>query len=420
MARVLTLNNVNVENKTVLVRVDINSPLDPITKQFLDDTRIRAIIPTINRLAKSKTVILAHQSRRGKNDFTSTLGHSRELGRLIGRAVKWVDDIHGEKAMHAIENMNNGDILMLNNVRYDDEENNTTGDFSTMAETKLVQRLSGIIDLYVNDAFACSHRNCPSIVGFTNTVPCVAGELMSKEINGLDRALEKPIRPCIAVVGGIKVEDSISVADNMLRKGIADEVWATGGVANLLLEYAGVDIGEINHKFLVNELKDRYHYTVEIAKGILADFGERVHLPIDLAANIEDNRVDLDIADLPVDAPIFDIGIKSTLQLSSAIKRAGTVILNGPAGVFEMTDFAFGTVEMLNSCAETSGYVVVGGGHTASMIVKRGLSDRMGHLSTGGGACLNYLAGRVLPGIASLEYSAKLYGLEISNTLTEN
>ena len=138
MAKVLTLDNVNVENKTVLVRVDINSPLDPITKQFLDDTRIRAIIPTINRLAKSKTVILAHQSRRGKNDFTSTLGHSRELGRLIGRSVKWVDDIHGDKAMKAIERMKNGDILMLNNVRYDDEENNTKGDFSAMAETCLL------------------------------------------------------------------------------------------------------------------------------------------------------------------------------------------------------------------------------------------------------------------------------------------
>jgi len=413
MTRVLSLDNVNVEGKTVLVRVDINSPLDPSTKEFLDDTRIRAIIPTLNRLSKSKTVLLAHQSRPGKDDFTSTLGHSRELGRVLGRNVKWVEDIHGQKAMEAIESLENGEILILNNVRMDEEEISFKGDFHEMSETKFVQRLASVADLFVNDAFACAHRSSPSIVGFCNDIPCVAGELMRYEIEKLNLALDKPRRPCIAVVGGIKVADSISVADNMLRKGIADQVWATGGVANLLIELSGNDIGEINHSFLVKELGKDYHPTVETAKALLNDFDEQINLPTDLAANVEDNRVDISVSQLPIDAPLFDMGINSIMALSFAIKNAGTIILNGPAGVFEVEDFALGTIEMLNACAESNGYVVVGGGHTATLIMNRGLSEKMGHLSTGGGACLDYMAGKVLPGIASLEISADKFFMDV-------
>jgi phosphoglycerate kinase len=410
---------VNVENKTVLVRVDINSPLDPITKTFLDDTRIRAIVPTLNRLSNAKVVLLAHQSRPGKNDFTSTLGHSRELGRILGRPVKWVEDLYGEKAMAAIESMEFGEILMLNNVRMYEEEVKTKGDFSNHADTNLVQNLASVADLFVYDAFACAHRSTPSGVGFTHLLPCVAGELMKNELVNLDKALENPVRPCIAVLGGIKVDDSISVADNMLRNNICDEFWPTGGVANLLLELSGVNIGALNHDFLVNELDENWHSTVATAKSLLVDFKDKIRLPVDVAANIEDNRVDLPLDKLPVEAPLFDIGIQSVLNLSSAIKSSGTIHLNGPAGVFEVKDFAFGTVEMLNACAETDGYVVVGGGHTATLIMKRGLADKMGHLSTGGGACLDYIAGRTLPAVASLEASAEAFSMNIARSVDQ-
>ena len=250
MAKVLTLDDVNVDGKTVLLRVDINSPLDPATKAFLDDTRIRAILPTLQKLVRAKVIILAHQSRPGKDDFTSTLGHARELGRLLGRQVRWVDDIHGPKAMNAIEALEPGQLLMLNNVRMDDEELAVTGDLLAMGETRLVQRLASVADLFVNDAFACAHRSTPSIVGFTGLLPCVAGELMGNEIRKLDHALETPVRPCLAVLGGVKVDDSIQVANNMLSNGIADALWPTGGVANLLLDLAGYDIGEPNRTFL--------------------------------------------------------------------------------------------------------------------------------------------------------------------------
>ena len=311
MANVLTLDNINIEGKTVLVRVDINSPLDPSTRAFLDDTRIRAILPTINRLSKAKTVLIAHQSRPGKNDFTSTLGHARELGRLLGRPIKWVQDIHGEKAMKAIEAMNDGDILMLNNIRMDPEEVGTKGDALALSETSLVQDLASVADVFVNDAFACAHRNSPSIVGFAHHLPCVAGELMAHEIRQLDLALDSPARPCIAVLGGIKVDDSIEVALNMLNNSIADEVWLTGGVANLAIHLSGHDIGGGNVEFLQNELKDAWGPTVDSAKSLLATYADRIVLPVDVAANVEGNRIDLKLEELPIHAPLFDLGLQS-------------------------------------------------------------------------------------------------------------
>lgn len=417
MAKFLCLDDLNLEGKTVLLRVDINSPLDPETKAFLDDNRIKAIVPTLNKLTKSKVVILAHQSRPGKLDFTSTLGHSRELTRILGRQVQWVDDIHGQKALDKIDKLVDGDILMLQNVRMDEEEISTKGSFAALGETKLVQTLSGIADIFVNDAFACAHRGTPSIVGFTLHLPCIAGELMRNELEKLSKAMDNPSRPCLAVMGGIKVDDSINVADNMLRKGIADELWVTGGVANLLVEISGVDIGTGNHDFLVRELGKKWKETVECAKGILNDFPDKIHLPVDLAANVEGNRIDLNLEDLPVDAPLFDLGLKSTVNLSTAIKNAGTIILNGPAGVFEMEDFALGTIEMLNACAESKGFAVMGGGHTATLVMQRGLESKMGHVSTGGGACLDFMAGKTLPALLSLETSARHFETSVTNTI---
>ncbi len=417
MTSVLTLDEVNLDGRTVLVRVDINSPLDPETNVFLDDTRIQRILPTLNRLSKSKVVLLAHQSRPGKKDFTSTLGHARELGRLLGRNVKWVDDIHGEKALAAIGAMKDGDLLMLNNVRMDEQEVGLKGDFETLSEANLVQNLAQVADAFVNDAFACAHRSSASIVGFTHVLPCVAGELMSYELSKLNQALENPRRPCIAVLGGIKVDDSVIVADNMLRKAICDHVWVTGGVANLFLHLSGFDLGEVNVQFLKNELGDAWDTTVLTASKLLADFPECVIMPSDVAANVEGNRVDLSINQLPIEAPLFDLGITSIRALSKAIKSAGTIILNGPAGVFEMSDFALGTIEMLNACAESDGYAVMGGGHTATLVSQRGLASKMGHVSTGGGACLDLLAGRVLPGLASLQQSAEQFRVSISKPL---
>ena len=236
---------------------------------------------------------------------------------------------------------------------------------------------------------------------------------MRREIDALQDTAKNPERPSIAVLGGIKVDDSVAVADNMLRNGSIDAVWATGGVANLFLSLAGNDPGDTSLDFLASELKGKWLPTVEIARKLYEEFSELIHLPIDVAANVAGNRLDLGVESLPVDAPILDIGVQSTIKLSQAIRAAGTVILNGPAGVFEDNNFAFGTVEMLNACAETEAFVVIGGGHTATLISKKGLAARMGHISTGGGACLDFLAGKTLPAVESLETSAQEFGVSI-------
>ena len=177
---------------------------------------------------------------------------------------------------------------------------------------------------------------------------------------------------------------------------------------------SGIELGQGNIDFLKGELKDAWDSTVERAISLLKDFPERIIMPSDVAVNLEGNRVDMSIQNLPIDAPIFDLGITSIRALSKGIKSAGTIILNGPAGVFENPDFAFGTIEMLNACAESEGYAVMGGGHTATLVSNRNLTSKMGHVSTGGGACLELLAGRTLPGVASLEQSAKQFKFSIT------
>jgi len=236
---------------------------------------------------------------------------------------------------------------------------------------------------------------------------------MSKEIRALQRVSENPERPCIAVLGGIKVDDSIKVADNMLRGGISDQIWVIGGVANLFLICSGIDIGRPSTEFLRNELGDSWDDVVEMANILLADHGEQIIMPDDLAANIGGNRVDTAIGELPIEAPLLDLGVMSTLKLSKAIKEAGTVILNGPAGVFEMEDFAFGTVEMLNACSESKAYTIMGGGHTATLVSQMGIASKMGHVSTGGGACMSFLSGESLPVLAALANNALRFDVEI-------
>ena len=420
MGAIRTLDDVFLDGKTVLLRIDGNSPLHPINNSFLDDTRLKAVIPTINKLSKTKLIILTHQSRPGKKDFTSTSSHAREFQRLLGRTVKYVDDICGEKSFSAIEEMKIGDILMLNNVRMDDEELAfKTNDYESQLDTKFVQRLSSIADVFVNDAFACAHRNSPSITGFTYALPCIAGSLMMNEINSLSYAMNNSEKPCIVILGGIKIDDSVKVGKNMLKNNIADKIIVTGGVANLFLDISGTDIGEINRSFIKKELGEKWENTCKDIYNMLLQYPEKIILPVDVALNVNGRRVDRVISKMENEFQIFDLGIQSTLKASFEIKNAGTIILNGPAGVFELEEFKFGTMEIINACSESKAFVVVGGGHTATLISNLGLENKINHLSTGGGACLELLAGEKLPGIESLEISAERFGLTIKKLQRE-
>ncbi|MDP6888909.1 MAG: phosphoglycerate kinase, partial [Candidatus Thalassarchaeaceae archaeon] len=386
MGSVLTLADAGLAGKRVLLRVDVNSPLDPVTKDFLDDSRLRGILPTLRRLASSRVIILAHQSRPGKVDFTNMYAHSDLLSRLLGRPITFIPDVCGDLAQESIRNMRQGDMLFLDNVRgHPDEMGMKKSDFSELHESEIVQNLAPLVDAYVCDAFAAAHRNSPTLSGFGKALPCFAGELMAKEVKALKMAVEAPPKPYTAVLGGVKCDDSLDIANNLCERGVADTIVPVGAVGNLMLWASGINIGQGNEDFLRNELGDAFEPTWELANSLLLNHSDRLLLPIDVAAEIDGKRVDLPIEQLPPSGPLFDIGLQTCMRMREHIVDAGCVLWNGPAGFFEKDPFAFGTIEILNQCCESNGFVIIGGGHTSTLVNERKVADLVGHNSTGGG-----------------------------------
>ena len=416
MGSVLTLADAGLAGKRVLLRVDVNSPLDPVTKDFLDDSRLRGILPTLRRIASSRVIILAHQSRPGKVDFTNMYAHSDLLSRLLGRPITFIPDVCGDLAQESIRNMRQGDMLFLDNVRgHPDEMGMKKSDFSELHESEIVQSLAPLVDAYVCDAFAAAHRNSPTLSGFGKALPCFAGELMAKEVKALKMAVESPPKPYTAVLGGVKCDDSLDIANNLCERGVADTIVPVGAVGNLMLWASGVNIGQGNEDFLRNELGDAFESTWELAISLLSNHSDRLLLPIDVAAEIDGKRVDLPIEQLPPSGPLFDIGLQTCMRMREHIVDAGCVLWNGPAGFFEKDPFAFGTIEILNQCCESNGFVIIGGGHTSTLVNERKVADLVGHNSTGGGACLTMLAGRRMPVLEALEASREDYANKLSS-----
>lgn len=402
----LTIDDFDVDGKTILVRVDLNTPMDT-EGHILDDMRIKSHIPTLKDLEDAKVVLLAHQSRAGKMDFTTMQPHSVRMSQYLGKEVKYIDDIFGTYARSSISSMEKGDIILLENVRFYSEES-MQRPASDHAATHMVRKLSPLIDIFLNDAFAVSHRSHLSIMGFTESLPTGAGRVMEKEINSLDRGIKGGERPCIFVLGGAKVDDSLKVAENVLINGGADRVLVTGVVANVMLAAAGVDIGQVNLDFIESQ-----GYTDQIAraKQVLDKFNGKIGYPIDVAFNDGGKRVEANVSELPdTNLPINDIGLETIVAFSEEIKNAKTVVLNGPAGLSEIEPFALGTHEIIKA-AINSEYSIAGGGHISAEIRNLGYEDDFSHLSTGGGACIDYLAGDTLAGIEALKIAATRYRL---------
>ncbi len=398
-----TMDDFELAGKKVLIRVDINAPIDPATGHILDDTRMRRILPTMAELEDSAVAILAHQSRPGKKDFTDLSAHAERLSFLIGRKVRYVDDLFGSRAIMAIEEMEPGDIILLENTRFYSEEVSLKGKSMDVQEsTHMVERLAPLFDYYINDAFAASHRAQPSLVGFSRKIPCLAGRLMEKELLGLERALHGE-RPVIAILGGAKFDDSIDIAEHMLDSGIADMVLTTGAVANLFIMASGRELGTPSENFL-NE-NGNTPELLEKAKGLIEKYPEKLIFPHDLAIDYEGKREDITLDELPVEYPILDIGFRTIASYLSEIGMARTIILNGPAGVFERPEFALGTREIFNAVANSRAYSVIGGGHSTATISQLGIERKISHISTGGGAAINFLAGRKMPVVEALRES---------------
>jgi len=333
------------------------------------------------------------------------------LSRLLGREISFVPDVCGDIAIQAIQTMEQGDMILLDNVRGWPEENNLKkAGIDELSDSEIVKKLSSVADAYVNDAFAAAHRNSPTLSGFSKSLPCFAGVLMAAEIKALTTAIDNPPKPYVAILGGAKCDDSLNIALNLLNRDLADMIVPVGVVGNLMLWAGGLSIGKGNEDFIRGSLGDAFESTFEYASICIKNYKNKILLPVDLAIEIDDRRVAISLEELPTSAPIYDVGIASLQALYPVIRNAGCVLWNGPASYFEKENFAFGTIEILNMICESDAFTIVGGGHTSALVSQKNLVDKVDHNSTGGGACLTMLAGDRMPVIESLRASAQIFG----------
>jgi phosphoglycerate kinase len=398
----LTLDDLETAGMTVFLRVDINSPLDPVSKRILNDSRIKATVDTLNDLCDARVVLGAHQSRPGKYDFTSLELHARVLQMYLNSRIRFVEDTIGEEAQKAIEGLGSGEVLVLDNLRMVEEENRQ-GSPGEVAETEMVKTLSPFFDVAVNDAFAAAHRSQPSLVGFGEVMPMAAGRLMERELRAVDRVVEDPERPCVFILGGVKVEDRIPVIRRVLRDGIADKV-LVGGLVRDAFHLAR---GHNPHR--LEGLPDSERALVGEAGELLDEYGGMIETPVDVALDVKGERVEIQVGSLTDERP-YDIGLNTLARYCDEIKRAGTVVAEGPMGMFERRLFNTGTKEVLRAMAECEGFTLVGGGHLGGLASMMDVDWRMGHVSTGGGAMLTLLAGGRMPVVDALERAKRRYG----------
>jgi phosphoglycerate kinase len=383
-----TIRDINVKNKRVLVRVDFNVPLD--NGKVTDDTRIVASLPTIKYLVEqgAKVILCSHLGRpKGKDEKLSLRPVAARLEQLLGKRVTFVSDCIGQPVERVVEGMNAGDVVLLENVRfYPEEEKN---------DPVFAKKLAAFGDVYVNDAFGSAHRAHASTEGVAHDLPAVAGFLMEKELNYLGAALANPAKPFVAILGGAKVSDKIKVIENLLPK--VDTLLIGGGMANTFLAARGVNMGQS----LVESDK------LDVAKALIAKGGAKIVLPVDaviadkFAADAQSKIVAVD--QIPGEWRMLDIGPKTIDAFEKILAGAKTVVWNGPLGVFEFPAFAKGTVEIAKRLATSGATTIIGGGDSAAAVEQAGVADKMTHISTGGGASLEFLEGRTLPGVAALQ-----------------
>ena len=405
MVKYLTLDDLKVKDKVVLVRVDFNSPVDPETKKILEDTRIRAHgETTIKELSEkgAKVVVLAHQGRKGDIDFIPLKQHAEILSKILGKPVKYVDDIFGEKAQNEIKKLKSGEILVLDNVRGFAGETKE-GTPEEHAKTDLVKNLAPLADYFVNDAFAVAHRAHVSIIGFTAVLPSAAGRIMEKELKSLSRIIENPEKPCVFVLGGAKADDSLEISKYVLDSKLADYVLTGGVVGQVFLAARNVDLGKANMEFLKKqELMD----LIPGIKQLEQKYLKNIKTPIDIAVEASGKRKELSIDKLPTGHSIMDIGAKTVQEYSKIIATAKSIVLSGPMGVYENSEFSYGTKSIFEEIAKSKAFSLAGGGHTIGALQEFGLSKKISYVSTAGGALIEFLMGKKLPGVVALEKAA--------------
>ncbi len=400
MINLITMDDFDFENKTIIIRVDFNSPLDS-EKIITDDTRIRRHAKTIKELMDKggKVVIIAHQGRPGSHDFSTLYQHSKVLGKILGKPVSYVSDIFGQTAKSEIKKLKRGEALVIENVRmFSGEMKKLTAD--EHAKSELVKNLAPLADVYVNDGFAVAHRAHASIVGFPAVLPSVVGRVLERELKVLDKVKRAEEKPCIYVMGGAKADDAEAISDYVLGHGTADYVLTGGVIGQLFLFAQGVDIGDINVGFL--KRKKFIQYIPKI-KELFKKYDGKILLPEDFGIDVNGKRKDITLNDLPTLYSMFDIGLKTVKKYTELIKTAKIIVLSGPMGVYEREEFILGTKKIFEAVANSDVFSVVGGGNTLEAVKKLGLSDKISYISTGGGALMEFLTGKILPGVKALE-----------------
>ena len=394
----VTVDDINVKGKKVLVRCDFNVPLKDGV--ITNDNRITAALPTIQKLVNDggKVILCSHlgKPKNGPEEKFSLAPVAVRLSELLGKDVVFANDdtVVGENAKKAVDAMQDGDVVLLQNTRFRKEETKNEEPFS--------KDLASLADVFVMDAFGSAHRAHCSTVGVTQFVKETAvGYLMQKEINYLGNAVEQPVRPFVAILGGAKVADKLNVISNLLEK--CDTLIIGGGMAYTFLKAKGYEVG----KSLVDDSKIDYcKEMMEKAEKL----GKKLLLPIDTTVadgfpDPIDAEIAVEVVDstaIPADKEGLDIGTKTQALFAEAVKSAKTVVWNGPMGVFENPTLAAGTIAVAKALAETDATTIIGGGDSAAAVIQRGFADKMSHISTGGGASLEYLEGKVLPGIAAI------------------
>ena len=395
--KIRTLDDFDIKGKTVLLRVDMNVPIDPKTKQITGSKRIEDVAITVNALNGAKIVIISHQGRVGRNDFVGMENHAKELEKFCSKKVKYVCDVIGTHAQNEIKNMKNDEILLLDNLRMCAEENYEFT-LEESAKTIMVQRLKDLFDLFVLDSFPSAHRTHPSLVGFAQVLPTCAGKLVEKEVKQLENILTVAKSPFVIILGGSKVDDRLKALKMLIEKERANHVLLTGIIANVFLRAQGrikFPLGIKNEDRLVSE-----------AHSLIGEYPDVFSTPVDIAVNKNDERIEIDVRDLNKDDQIFDVGQKTLDYYSKMIFGAGTVFISGPAGFFEKENFQFGTKSLLESVANSMATSIVSGGHLTFALKKYDLADKVNHVSTAGGALVRYLTGQKLPMIKCLEDAA--------------
>lgn len=406
----LTLDDFDPKGKRVLVRVDINASVENGVVQ--DSERMEAHAATLQELSDkgAKVAVLAHQGRAEDADFLPLAQHVKRLNKHLTRRAKYVDDLMGSRARKQILGLKEGKIILLENVRFLAEEQ-LDGTKKPFEKTLLVQTLSPLFDVFVNDAFSAAHRAQTSLIGFTRTLPSYAGRVMQREYEAISKAALQAQRPSVYLLGGGKPNEPLDLMATFLEKGQADKILTSGVLGELCLMAKGKKLGK-KEKWL-----DEQKFTALLpkVKALVDQFGDRIDVPGDFAYRDKEGfRVEVKIEDLPaLSEAVFDIGMNTANAYAREIKSAKTVYLKGPVGAYEEKPFELGTRSILKAMTETKAYTLVGGGHTTSAMAKFGFSPKkFSHVSVAGGALLAMLCGKPLPAMDALKESARRIGYD--------